>query len=232
MNELTAARRRAHFIALSAAALVFAACHKQPKEAASTPSIANFTTGMVEYLKVRGDLCLGKQFPVDVTDREFETRARNAIQMPALEHAGLVTSSDAMGEVMTEDGKVPVKVRRYELTDAGQRYYLSREVPGQLTKTGQKLMRTDLCAAKLSLNKVSSFEVTPGEHPGAVVTYTYKVDAAPWMSEAEILQVFPAVNHVIAGAGSAELKEGFTLTSSGWIANELVPASNGAVANR
>jgi hypothetical protein len=161
--------------------------------------------------------------------------------MPVLEHAGLVTSSDAMGSMQTEDGPVPTKVRRYTLTETGKLYYFSRPVPGQTDAKGASVMRSDLCAARLSLDKVVGFELSPpapAQPTSAVVSYTYKIEPAPWMSIPEVQNVFPAVLHVMLGAESAQLKEGFTLTDSGWVANELVPsapaAAKGAapVANR
>jgi hypothetical protein len=225
------AHRSRSLLVLLAASAALGACHKRTDPKA--PTLENFKSGMLAYLKARGDLCLGKQFPIDVTDREIQTGSRDAVQMPALEHAGLVSSTEAMGEVQTEDGKVPTKVLRYRLTEAGQRYYLAREVPGQTTSAGEKVVRTDLCAVKLKLDKIVSFELSPPTQPtSAVVTYTYQVDPAPWTSTPEIQQVFPAVTHVIAGAGSAELKEGFTLTNSGWVANELVPQGTAPLANR
>ena len=51
------------------------------------------------------------------------------------------------------------------------------------------------------------------------MTYTYRVERAPWLSSPEIQRVFPAVTRVVQGAGTAELKEGFTLTPNGWVAN-------------
>jgi hypothetical protein len=57
-----------------------------------------------------------------------------------------------------------------------------------------------------------------------VVSYTYHVEAAPWTRVPEIEAVFPAVDRVVTGADSALLKEGFTLTNDGWVANELLPS--------
>jgi hypothetical protein len=215
------------------ATLLLGGCQQRPKTNMKTATTATFTNGMVAYLKARGDLCLSKQFPIDVSDRELELRSRNALQMPALEHAGLVVSTETMGETKTEDGSVPTKVRRYHLTEAGMHYYLSRPVPGEMNGNGQQAVRSDLCAVKLSLNKVVSFELSPPAAPtNAVVTYTYEVDPAPWLSSPEIQRVFPAVANVVRSAGSAQLKEGFTLTSEGWMANELVSQSAQPVANR
>ena len=208
-------------------------CHHARKPDRKAATIANFRSGMLAYLKARGDLCLGKQFPIDVSEREMTLGSRNALQMPVLERAGLVTSREEMGEVSTEDGPVPTKVRRYRLTDAGQRYYLSRPVPGETNQDGQPVVRSDLCAAKFSLDQVVSFELSPSvEHAGAVVSYTYNVEAAPWTREPEVRQVFPAVEHVISGEHTAQLKEAFTLTEAGWVASELTPHSRESVANR
>jgi len=212
--------------------LVLDGCHRSPKLDPKAATIANFTSGMVAYLKARGDLCLGKEFPLDVSERELQVGSRNALQMPVLERAGLVTSHEAVGEAKTEDGPVPTKVRRYRLSDEGQRYYLSRPVPGAAAKSGQPLVHSDLCAAKLSLDKVVGFELSPGEHTSAAVSYTYQVEAAPWTRAPEVRQVFPAVANVILGEHTAQLKEGFTLTEAGWVANELVPQSSESVANR
>jgi hypothetical protein len=213
--------------------LALGACHRAPKRDAKAATIENFRSGMLAYLKARGDLCLGKEFPIDVSELEMQTGSRNALQMPVLEQAGLVVSNDAMGQVKTEDGSVPTKVRRYHLTDAGQRYYLSRPVPGETSRGGQNVVRSELCAAKLSLDKIVGFELTgPSDHPTALVSYTYQVDAAPWARQPDVQQVFPAVLHVIAGQSTAQLKEGFTLTESGWVANELVPLSSDSIAKR
>jgi hypothetical protein len=179
------------------AALV-GACHSKPVPDPKAANRDNFTRGMVAYLAARGELCLGKELPLDVTEREFQLRARNAVQMPALEHLGLVTSSAAMGQITTEDGPVAVSVTRFELTDAGRHYYRTQPGAGE----GQRA-HGDLCVAKLSLDKVVSWEMAAEKGArSAVVSYTYHV----------------------AGADRALLKEGFTLTNDGWVANELLPA--------
>ncbi len=220
-------------LTLVAATLALAACHKTPHADQHTASAETFRSGMVAYLKARGDLCLGKtEFPIDVSQAEFQKGSRDALQMPALEHLGIVSSIQAVGTRDTEDGPVAVDVRRYNLTDAGRRYYLSREVTGQQTSDGKPVFRSDLCVAKLSLDKIVGWQVTGSS---ATVTYTYHVDAAPWTQNSEITQVFPMVARVVTGAGSNQLKEGFTLTPAGWVANELVPPAPQAppaVANR
>lgn len=215
---------------LSAALLLMSACHAKPKVDLKVASQDTFTRGVVAYLAVHGELCLGKEFPIDVTEREQELRSRNALQMPALEHLGLVRSSQTMGQVTTEDGPLAVPVTRFELTDSGRQYYRTRPSAAESDKA-----HGDLCVAQLSLDKVVSWEMPSGKDAAsATVRYTYHIQAAPWTRVPEIKAVFPAVDRVIVGAGSALLKEGFTLTNDGWVANELLPpaaatlAQNGA----
>ena len=202
---------------LAAAALCVSACHPKPKADPNAATRENFTRGTVAYLAARGELCLGKEFPLDVTEREFASGARNAVQMPALEHLGLVTSAHTMGQVTSEDGPVAVPVTRFSLTDTGRQYYRVRAGAAE----GEK-QHGDLCVAKLSLNEVVSFEMAEDKR-SAVVSYTYHVEAAPWTRVPEVKAVFPAVDRVVAGAETALLKEGFTLTKAGWVANELIP---------
>jgi hypothetical protein len=209
-------------------AVLVGACHAKPAPDRNAANQDNFARGMVAYLAARGELCLGKEFPLDVTEREFQLRARNAVQMPALEHLGLVTSSAAMGQITTEDGPVAVPVTRFELTEAGRHYYRTQPGVGEGQRAhgvgeGQRA-HGDLCVAKLSLNKVVSWEMAAEKGArSAVVSYTYHVEAAPWTRVPEIKAVFPAVDRVVMGADSALLKEGFTLTNDGWVANELLP---------
>lgn len=199
-----------------ASACLLPACHGKSKLDPKTPSRETFTQGMLAYLAVRGDLCLGKEFPIDVTDREAQSGARNAVQMPVLEHLGLVSSSAAMGQVSTEDGPVMVPVTRYQLTPTGHQYYLERDLKKQDGPHG------DLCVAKLSLDKVVSWQVdAQSQGRAAVVNYTYHVKAAPWTQVPEVKAVFPAVERVVAGDGRATLQEGFTLTDKGWRPNDI-----------
>ena len=200
--------------AIAAVAVMAAACGGRKAEA----SAENFARATVAYLEKRGALCVGKEtWPIVVTELEVQRRSRNALQLPVLEKHGLVSSSEEVMEVASEDApRGPQKVRRYRLTETGNRYFLERGPHGA----------RDFCAARLSLDRVVSWELAGGAKDArqATVTYTYRVDAFPWTGDPEIREVFPAVDRVIRGAGSAELKETFTLTHDGWVANELLDA--------
>jgi hypothetical protein len=194
---------------------------------ARAPTEAHFTAGMQAYLTRHGDLCVGKPtWPIDVTRAEMTGGSRDAVQMPVLERLGLVTGTDAVAEITTEDGPVKTDVRRYTLTPEGLRYYLPRDAtPGHAASY-------DFCAAKLSLDKVVGWDKPTNNVVGShtAVEYTYRIDPAPWTSNTEAMRVFPMVAHVVRGAGTDRLKEGFTLTDKGWVADELLADGRAPIA--
>jgi hypothetical protein len=201
-------------LALSIAGLL-ASCSRSSGTDADT-----FIAPLRSYLDRRGDLCLAKNtWPIDVTQHEIDVGARNALQMPVLERLGLVSSSVAEIDVDDEGTLHHMKVRRYALTESGRRHYVMRP------QAGTGLAQGDFCAAKLSLDKIVGWDLQQGSDRNArhaVVTYTYRVDAAPWTRDAELQKVFPMVAGVVRGAGTAKLQETFTLTDTGWVAVDLL----------
>lgn len=203
--------------ALSLAALaLLSGCGPQQPEA----NLQDMTAAMNAYLAKKGDLCLGKtQWPIDVPQREVGTRARNAVQMPVLEHVGLVSASEAKVEDAKE-GEQPteITVTRYVLTEEGKKYLHTRGTPDT---------QADFCAAHLTLDKVVGWEArkktgdadkAKNAAAAAVsVTYTYKVEAAPWTGDADVQKAFPMVDRVVRGAGTMQLKQNFRHTDSGWV---------------
>ena len=193
---------------------------------ADAASAAAFTRGMQAYLEKRGDLCVGRAtWPIDVA--EGARLGPDVVQLPVLERLGLVTST-----VMAErrDGvATPFNQRRYRLTAAGRARYIDRQTRLPIApEEPHAAERADLCVLRLTLGKVTRWDLQPGgATPTAIVSYTYGVDAPAWTRDAGFQKAFPAVARLVAGAGSAELVEGFTLTPAGWTANELVPRSGG-----
>jgi hypothetical protein len=176
----------------------------------------NFVQAVNGYLDKRGDLCLGKyDWPIEVSAQEFQNGGRNAIQLPVLEKLGVVRSTAVSVDEHSQQGAAAFAARRYELTEDGKKYYLKREVAGTHARPA------DFCAAKLSLDKIVGWEVHKnGAQSEAVVTYTYRVNAAPWAQDPDAQRVFPAVARVLSGAGKAQLREVFTLTGHGWAAKD------------
>jgi hypothetical protein len=198
-----------HFLAFALAAL--AACGGRTEA-----NRDSFTAAVTGYLDKRGDLCLGKyDWPIEVTAQEMQAGGRNAVQLPVLEKLGVVRSIAVNSGDQPQAAAAPLMARRYELTETGKKYYLKRE--------GAREHSADFCAAKLSLDRVVSWEVhEKGAQSEAVVTYTYRVDAAPWAKDADAQRVFPAVARVLSGAGKAQLREAFTRTGQGWTAKDSV----------
>lgn len=181
-----------------------------------SPDAAALDAALHTYLAKRGDLCLAKNtWPIDLTQREIDSGARNALQLPVLERLGLARSEVAEVDVNDEGTLHHMKVRRYALTDAGRKFYIMRG-NGDAARSG------DFCAAHLSLDRIVGRELHgSGAQRRAVVTYTYRVDAAPWTKDAEVQKVFPMVASVIRGAGTAQLQETFAHSDAGWIAVDL-----------
>jgi hypothetical protein len=215
--------KRLKFTILSIAALaLLAGCGHSRRELNQT----NLTQAMNDYMAKRGDLCLAKSsWPVFVTEAESKAGSRNALQMPVLERLGLVSGNDATVALAGADGAAPTPAhaRRYDLTPEGRKYYLAR--PSHKTPTGNRFAEAghDFCAARLSLDKVVGWEPSTAAGAGkeAVVTYTYKVDPAPWTADAALRAVFPMVDTVIRGAGTMQLKEPVLLGANGWEARDL-----------
>jgi hypothetical protein len=168
------------------------------------------------YLSTRGDLCLGKHdWPIEVSAQEFQNGGRNAVQLPVLEKLGVVRSTAVSADEHSHQGAAAFAARRYELTEDGKKYYLKREAAGTHARPA------DFCAAKLSLDKIVNWEVHKnGSQSEAVVTYTYRVNAAPWAQDPDAQRVFPAVARVLSSAGKSQLREVFTLTPQGWAAKD------------
>ncbi|KAF3999247.1 hypothetical protein [Glaciimonas immobilis] len=192
----------------------------------SDANLQNMTVGMNTYLEKKGDLCLAKYtWPIDVSQHDIDTKGRNALQMPVLEKVGLVRLSIASVDLKESETDTlhKVDVKRYDLTDAGKKYYLTKEMRSQIADGSVQVHQGDFCAAKLSLDKVVGWKMlkTANDQQEAVVTYTYKIEAAPWTEDAAVRQVFPMVARIVGGAGVMELQESFHKTDEGWIAVNL-----------
>ena len=206
-------KKQTALLALAAIAAL-AGCSKP---AANAPSREAFEPGLRAYLASGHDqLCLAMyDWPMDLTEAEAGAKSRHAVQLPVFEKLGLVRSTVLPAPVSTDNPDGAIK--RYELTDEGRKYY----TPHAYTGRDGAAHQNDLCVAHISLDKVEGWQVDSrdAQHPAATVSYSYRVEPAPWMKDADAQRVLPMVAKVIQGAnGGLQMHQGFTLGSQGWVA--------------
>lgn len=196
---------------------------------------AELTQALNKYLATQGDLCVGKfDWPIDVTIDEAQAmNTRDAVQMPVLEKLGLVTTTDSMTTRLIDEKEVTLTATRYTLTEKGRKYYLSKQSTS-LAAGKQIVHAHDLCAGKLSLDKITRFDfdtISDTSNTGSdkqkagsdnlkpvevTVSYTYKIAPAEWATKPEVQQVFPLVAQVIKGQGTLQLQQVFHRTDNSW----------------
>lgn len=183
-------------------------------------SEAGFRAALDQHLQAHGDLCIGRHaWPVDVPDGPGATQLRDGIQMPALEHAGLVAHVPAQMTLHHQDGSDEVvKALRYDLTDKGRQ---------QLNPHPRTAARTagadapDLCYGHVRLARVTGWDKPhdTADKPARLATtvrYTYTLEPAPWAHDAMVQGAFPVLARVMRGSGTLELKQEMVATGGGW----------------
>jgi len=171
---------------------------------------------LVKYLAKQGQLCLGKfDWPIDVSQQDIQENTRDAVQLPVLEKLGLVTSTvtDAQRIGIDDNLVHTIAVKRYELTSAGRKSYLDKDNT-RGSGAAQVKHRKDLCAAKLTLDKIVRWE--PTDVGLGTVFYTYHVTAVPWALSADALEVFPMIDKIVKGQGTLQLSQRMQLGKEGW----------------
>jgi hypothetical protein len=208
--------------AVTVAALGLAiACNPAAAVSPAEPSRAVLTAALNNYLARQGDFCVGKfDWPIDVAQSDVEAGSKDAVQMPALEKIGLVTASTVSVEQKDGDAAQQVQVRRYDLTEVGKMFYVKKEMPTAGPGGTTRMRHGDLCAGKLSLDRVVGWDkpALGGASRETTVTYTYRIAAAQWTRDAEVQKVFPMVTRVIQGERTMQLKQRFRLAGRTWVA--------------
>jgi hypothetical protein len=122
-------------------------------------------------------------WPIDLTEAEAGAGARHAIQFPVMEQLGLVHSTIVAVPKSSENPDGAVK--RFELTDAGRKFYKPHASAARGAE--QQQPANDFCVAHLKREQIVDVKVdaSNAQHPMAVVSYTYQIDTAPWMQDAE-----------------------------------------------
>ena len=200
-------KHKSVWIVLLAASL--AGCHSGDPQLANRE---NFKLALQTYLSSHGDMCIGKfTWPIDVSYRDAQARSANSLQMPVMQKIGLVSAQQIEGQ-----GE---PVMRYQLTDAGRKFYLHKPMQS-LTPQGTMLTHDgDFCYGHLQLDQIIGWgRVQPvAGQPQTVVTYTYRIDAAPWTRNADMRRVFPTVAMIVDSGGVLQLKQTFRLSDKGWV---------------
>jgi hypothetical protein len=207
-------RKTATLAAAALLALLAAGCSKPDPDAALR---AGFDTGLRSFLAAGHDeVCLGMyDWPIDLTEAEAGQHARHAVQFPVFERLGLVTST--IVPVPKSDTNPDGAVKRYVLTDAGRKFY----VPHAFTERNGLTHDHDFCVARVSVAHVDGWQIDAhdAQHPTATVSYSYRIDPAPWMKDAEAQRVLPMIAKVIKGVdGGLQLHQGFVQGPTGWVA--------------
>jgi hypothetical protein len=181
---------------------------------------ANLSAALEKHFEAHGDLCIGRHsWPVDVPDVPAAGQLRDGIQMPALEHAGLVDHVDAEMKMPRRDGAdETVKARRYELTAKGKALFNAHP---HTAARGADAAQPDLCYGHVRLNKIAGWDAPhkSEDDPAHLVTtvrYTYTLDPAPWARDTAVQGAFPVLARVVKGSGALELKQMLVAADDGW----------------
>src|SRR5262249_438450 len=134
------------------------------------PDHAELQRALEQYLARQGNVCLGKfEWPIQVTAEDVQRRTRDAIPMPVLDKLGLVASQ-------AQDTQ---SVRRYELTEAGRRFFIDKDSTTEGPGGSPVEHHKDFCGARVTLDKIVAWS-KPSEAPDShevTLTYTYHVIA-------------------------------------------------------
>lgn len=172
------------------------------------------TAALKAHLQANGYFCLGKtSWPIYVSERDYQHKTSNALQLPVLQRHDLVASTMENIQLKTEDSEEVVQAARYELTPAGKKFYLDRSA-ARKAGAPQGEVRRDFCVGKLSLVKVLKWEQSKlGDGQGIVVSYTYRIDAPEWAYAQDVQEVFPLLAQIVNGQGKAIQKQPFNIVN-------------------
>lgn len=181
--------------------------------ATDQPTERELTGAVTRYLSDHGDLCVGKfAWPRVVTPQDQAAHTNDAVQLPVLEHLGLVESTEISAPAAETD-------RSYSLTAKGRRYYTQKKriTLGAHDKPVEH--DKDLCVARLSLDKVVKWSPpeTMHGHPETVVHYTYHVKSVDWMADPQAREVFPVVDRIIRNQDNMLMSVTVELQDGRWL---------------
>jgi hypothetical protein len=203
-------------------------------QAIPDPSRPMLTHAVQQYVNEHSDLCVGKStWPRFVTAQDVQAGTNDAVQMPVLERLGLVESAEVSSIPVPQEAGADAKagsapaaasdpvgpIKRYSLTAKGRHFYVRKKMTTLGAHGRPAEHDADFCLAHLSLDKVVKW-TAPEElhgHLETVVSYTYKIKSADWMSDPEARKVFPVVDRIIRGEGNVLMTATLQLQNDKWV---------------
>jgi hypothetical protein len=194
-----------------------AACVARDTEPSPSQKPKTLAAAVQKFLDDKGGYCLGKpDWPRLVTDVDRRKHKPDALQMPVLEHLGVVSGGPVPGDSTNT---------QYSLTATGRKFYVDYPAASQAA-AGQASPRPgDLCVAQLRVLKVTKW--TPIQVADGIATtmvsYTYEIArAAPWTDDPDFRKVFPVVAEILSSGNKLEMTLPLQWTGRAWVA--AVPA--------
>jgi hypothetical protein len=200
----------------------------------TAPKPKELTQAVQAFLADHGDLCLAMYtWPREVTAEDRESNSNEAVQMPVLERLGVVKSVELREPaaratpIVNAESSAPVSpqlapaepTKRYSLTAEGQKLFLRKKRTTLDIHSEPEQHDADFCVAKLTLDKVVKWSPPEPVHNRmeTVVQYTYRIKAAPFMSDPEAQKVFPMVDRIVRGAGTLMMTATVQLQNGHWV---------------
>jgi hypothetical protein len=196
--------------------ILFSGCNSSKK-----PNETNLRNAIDQYLLTQNRACVAMdgQFPIDVPAANWNDKSGEGAELAALEHVGLVQSSNTTALVQTPANSLslsphkPQPVKRYTVSGEGQKYF--QKVRGTFGQSD------GFCYGHEKTDTVVNWSepVTQDDYSETTVTYTYKIpDLAAWAKLPEVGQAFPSISTTLGEVGK---QRSITLhrTNKGWLVN-------------
>ena len=155
-------------------------------------------------------------WPIDLTEAEAGARCAPCRAAAGVREAG---PGEEHGGAGAQEHREPG--RRHQALRADRRR--PQVLQGRTRTRAATAARTRTISAsrRISLAKVEGWQLDTrdAQHPAATVSYSYRIEPAPWLQHPDAQRVLPMVAKVIKGAdGGLQMHQGFTLSRKGWVA--------------
>jgi len=196
--------------------ILFSGCNSSKK-----PNETSLRNSIDQHLVTHGTACVAVdgQFPIDVPAANWNDKSGEAAELAALEHAGLVQSSNTTAVVQSLANSLslsphkPQPIKHYKVSVEGQKYF--QRVRGTYGQSD------GFCYGHEKVDTIVNWSepVTQGDYSETTVTYTYKIpDLVAWAKLPEVEQAFPSIGTTL-NAMEKNQTIALHLTNKGWAAN-------------